>query len=467
MKIIDLDILSVRPHSFKIKLLFLIVYIKTQSILKKKHLFYSIVILIGVIYIALKPGKLPSYNPERDYLDMEAPILEAFITAKDSSVIQLPEGHYLFSQSLILDGKKGITIRGMGMDKTILSFKGQKQGAEGIRISNCENIVIENLALEDAAGDNLKVTDTDGIIMRKIRSAWTGQVSSKNGAYALYPVLCNNVIIEDCEAIGSSDAGIYVGQSNHVIIRNNKAYYNVAGIESENSTNVQIYNNEAFQNTGGLLIFNLPNLTVYGSKIKAYDNYIHDNNIKNFGVKGSIVSSVPRGSGVIIMATKEVDFYNNKVENHKTVNASIVSYEVFTSEKKERKKKKEELKALASGLRAVDNDYRLDGQYNAYPGKVSIHDNRFENKHFFPTLDNDFGLLWVMKNGFKIPDVAYDLILAEDYYLEDNTKNPEYEICVKNNGDINFVVLDAANDFEKFSNDLGPYDCDIEFKTSI
>ena len=135
--------------------------------------------------------------------------------------------------------------------------------------------------------------------------------------------------------------------------------------------------------------------------------------------------------------------------------------------KKNVKKKKEELKALSKGLRAVDNDYRQDRQYNAYPGRVSIHDNRFENKHFFPALDNDFGLLWVMKNGFKIPDVAYDLILAEDYYLKGSTMNPEYEICVKNNGDINFVVLDAANDFEKFSNDLGPYDCDIEFKTSI
>ena len=45
--------------------------------------------------------------------------------------------------------------------------------------------------------------------------------------------------------------------------------------------------------------------------------------------------------------------------------------------------------------------------------------------------------------------------------------NPEYKICVKNNGDINFVVLDAANDFEKFSNDLGSYDCEIEFNTSI
>ena len=71
---------------------------------------------------------MPSYNPYRDYLDMEIPILEVFITAKDSSVIELPEGHYLFSQSLILDGKKNITLRGKGIEKTVLSFKGQKQG---------------------------------------------------------------------------------------------------------------------------------------------------------------------------------------------------------------------------------------------------------------------------------------------------------------------------------------------------
>ena len=69
---------------------------------------------------------MPSYNPARDYLDMEIPILEAFIMAKDSSIIELPEGHYLFSQSLIMDGKKNITIRGAGIEKTVLSFKGQK-----------------------------------------------------------------------------------------------------------------------------------------------------------------------------------------------------------------------------------------------------------------------------------------------------------------------------------------------------
>ena len=39
---------------------------------------------------------MPEYNPERNYIDLEEEILEAFIFAKDSSTIQLPEGHFFF-----------------------------------------------------------------------------------------------------------------------------------------------------------------------------------------------------------------------------------------------------------------------------------------------------------------------------------------------------------------------------------
>ncbi|MBT6127027.1 MAG: hypothetical protein HOH47_00305 [Flavobacteriaceae bacterium] len=433
--------------------------------LKIKIILPSLGILTLIAFLLLKSPSMPSYTPDRDYLDMEIPILEAFITAQDSSVIELPEGHYLFSQSLILDGKKNITLRGKGIEKTVFSFKGQKQGAEGIRISNCKNLTIENMSIEDAAGDNLKITDSENVIMRNIRSAWTGEVSTQNGAYALYPVLCKNLLIEGCEAIGASDAGIYVGQSQNVVVRNNKAYYNVAGIESENSSQVEIYDNEVYENTGGLLIFNLPHLTVYGEDVKAYNNHIHDNNLKNFGVKGSIVSTVPRGSGVIIMATKKVALYDNIIENHKTINSSIVSYEIYVPPKNKKKKKKK--KALPNGIRQVENDYENDTQYSAYPGRVFVYNNQFNNKYWFPALDNDFGKLWVFKNGMKIPDIAYDGILPKDYYIEGKQINPEYKVCIKNNGAINFAALDAANDFSEFTNEIGNYECEVEFEKSI
>ena len=423
--------------------------------MKKIFSLLTLLFVALIIYLAW-PYQMPSFTPEREYLDMEEQIFEAFILAKDSSTINLPEGHFLFSQSLSLDGKKNITIKGMGMNKTVLSFKGQTQGAEGIKITNSQNITIEDLGIEDSAGDNIKVSDTDTITLRNIRSAWTGKVSSKNGAYALYPVLSTYVLIEGCEAIGSSDAGIYVGQSQHVVIRNNKAFYNVAGIESENSSHVEIYGNEAYENTSGLLIFNLPELTIYGSHVNAFQNKIYNNNIPNFGVKGSIVSAVPKGTGVVIMATQHVEFTNNFVSDHKTSNLSVVSYKVFAADEDPENTALSEA-AEAQGLRAIRSDYENDTNYTAYPGKVTVSNNEFKNNFRFPTLSNDFGKLWYFKNGGDIPDIAYDGILPKGKKLQD----PDVKLCIQNNENASFVFLDAANDFKAFSNDLTPFNCSL------
>ena len=400
---------------------------------------------------------MPEYNPERNYIDLEEEILKAFILAKDSSTIQLPEGHFLFSQSLSLDGKKHLTIKGMGMDKTVLSFKGQEQGAEGIKISNSQNIILEDFSIEDAVGDNLKISDTDTLTINRIRSAWTGKVSTENGAYGIYPVLSTHILIQDCEAIGASDAGIYVGQSQHVIIRDNKAFFNVAGIESENSSHVEIYNNDSYQNTSGLLIFNLPGLTVYGNNIKAYNNKVYDNNLKNFGVKGSIVSAVPKGTGVIIMATKDVDFYQNFISNHKTTNLAVVSYEIFAADQDPEAKVFIDANE-SNGIRTIDSDFQKDQAYDPYPGRVYVHDNSFKNEHYLPTFSNDFGKLWFFKNKAIIPDIAYDGILPMGTKLSD----PDVKVCIRNNGDASFAFLDAANEFEYFSNDLKPFNCIIK-----
>ena len=343
------------------------------------------------------------------------------------------------------------------MDKTVLSFKGQNSGAEGLKITNSKNIILEDFAIEDAVGDNLKISDSDSVVMRRIRSAWTGEVSVQNGAYALYPVLCTNVLIEECEAIGSSDAGIYVGQSDRVIIRNNKAFYNVAGIESENSTNVEIYGNEAFENTSGLLIFNLPELTLYGGKINAYDNKIYNNNLTNFAVKGSIVSAVPKGAGVVIMATKDVRFHNNTITDHKTVNLCVVSYEIFAAEREVEATPELNAEAQARGLRAFETDYKNDEAYNPYPGRVDLRDNTFSNRFWLPTFSNEFGYLWLFKNKGDIPDIAYDGIFSPGGSLQDE----EHKICMQNNGEARFVYLDAAHDFEGFTNDRSPFDCQL------
>ena len=125
--------------------------------MKKIILILGIALLFLILFKTVE-SDFPEYNPNRSYVDLEEEILEAFILAKDSTTIELPEGHFLFSQALSIDGKKHITIKGKGMDKTILSFKGQTKGAEGILVTNCANFTIENLSIEDAAGDYLKIS---------------------------------------------------------------------------------------------------------------------------------------------------------------------------------------------------------------------------------------------------------------------------------------------------------------------
>ena len=134
------------------------------------------------------------------------------IMAEKGDTIRFPAGKYNFDTSLSMDEKEGVVIMGAGKDVTILSFKNQVEGAEGIRITNSKNITVMNLTIQDAKGDGVKAMETEGISFLNMNSEWTGRPKKTNGSYAFYPVSCSEVLIDNCDAVGSSDAGIYVGQ---------------------------------------------------------------------------------------------------------------------------------------------------------------------------------------------------------------------------------------------------------------
>ena len=137
-----------------------------------------------------------SLNSVFGQADIEKKIQTQLILAKDGSTVEITEGSFTMTKSLSLEGKKNITIRGKGMDKTILSFKNQTSGAEGIRISECENIILEDLTVQDSKGDLIKTMHVKGITFRRVKAEWTGKPSATNGGYAFYPVQCENVLID-------------------------------------------------------------------------------------------------------------------------------------------------------------------------------------------------------------------------------------------------------------------------------
>ncbi|WKK76162.2 parallel beta-helix domain-containing protein [Marivirga salinae] len=384
-----------------------------------------------------------------NWQNIEKDLQTALIMASDGDTINIPEGYFKFSKSLLLDEKSNIVFKGAGIDKTILSFKNQEEGAEGLKIADCKNILLEDFTIEDAAGDNIKVTDTDGITFRRVKAQWTGKVSEKNGAYALYPVLCKNVLIENCIAIGSSDAGIYVGQSDSVIIRNNEAYQNVAGIESENSNFVEIYGNKAINNTGGILVFDLPGLTQYGENIKVYDNEVRENNHRNFAPAGNIVGVVPPGTGIMILATRNVDIYENEIIDNRSAGLAIVSYELVAAISEE---ETSEADAEQDGsAQRVNSNYDLDENYNPYPSDIKIRQNTISNSKWFATFQHDFGKLFNFTYPFNPPDIVFDGFMAEG-------KTPSEILCIDQK-DVHFVNLDAPNDLENMNENMEGFVC--------
>src|SRR4029434_6096343 len=113
-------------------------------------------------------------------------------------------------------------------------------------------------------------------------------------------VLSTNVLIEDWKVINVRDAGIYVGQSTNIVIRNNEVFGNVAGLEVEHSANAEVSGNYAHDNSGGILVFKLVLPIQYSNCHHVHDNIITNNNGPNYG--SGLVGDVPVGTGLLILS---------------------------------------------------------------------------------------------------------------------------------------------------------------------
>ena len=345
------------------------------------------------------PGQLAAPAVAEGDPDFADVLRQRLIDARPGDVIEVPAGRFSFDRSLSLR-VDNVTLRGAGQDKSILSFKGQKAGAEGLLV-NASHFTIENLAIEDSRGDGLKINEAEHITIRGVRVEWTGGPSTSNGGYGLYPVRTRNVLIEDSVAIGASDAGIYVGQSRDVVVRNNRAEYNVAGIEIENTVNADVYGNLATHNTGGILVFNMPALEQAGGQVRVYGNRVLGNNTGNFGAKGTPVASVPAGSGVVVNSNDDVEIFDNEIADHRTANIIVSSL-------------------FSTGY----SDRSRSESFDPYPERISVHGNRLSGGGDAPDGVQLKALkLAVYGLGGRLPDVLWD-----GYYNRDRGEGPQ--ICL-------------------------------------
>ena len=340
-----------------------------------RNFFLKIIFLNFLIFINLT-GSLLSNTIQPGPLSYEE-IQKALILSKPGDIIKLGEGVFEFEDGLSLD-INNVTISGEGINKTILSFKNQKSGAEGLMITS-NGVILKDFAVEDTIGDAIVVKGAKGISFIRVRTEWTGGPKESNGAYGFYPVQSTDVLIDGCIAIGASDAGIYVGQSERIKVLNSIARYNVAGIEVENSFFAEVIGNISEHNTGGILVFDLPDLPQQGGHhILVENNIVRNNDTENFAPEGNIVGNTPNGTGIMVMANQFVEIKNNEIKNNATAGILIASYQ----------------------------DEAEDKNYNPIASNVFIHGNSLINNGFNVDKVRASPISEVI-NG-KVPDIIWD-----------------------------------------------------------
>ena len=295
--------------------------------------------------------------------DTEA-VQTALIEAASGDTICFCPGEYSFTKELSLSVPDA-TVRGIGAtrDDVVFDYADQVLGDDGFTVTS-DGFTIEHLSLRNTPGNGIVVSGAEDVTFRNLKVSWDAGSVTENGAYAVYPVKSTRVLVEDCEIVGAADAGIYVGQCNQAIVRNNVVHGNVGGIEVENTIDAEVYGNEAYDNTAGILAFVLQNLEQKeGDRSLIRDNIVYDNNRKNFAEAGTIVAAVPPGIGVLMLAAHGTEIRNNSFTNNKSTAVLAVSLET---------------------LAQLTGDTELDGETDPFTERTFVHDNDYVDNGLEP-----------------------------------------------------------------------------------
>ncbi|HVT34640.1 MAG TPA: parallel beta-helix domain-containing protein, partial [Nevskiaceae bacterium] len=302
-----------------------------------------------------------------------ADMVSAMIQAGPGDVIEFGCGYFELTSSLLLSHTEDVLVKGCGKDKTVLSFK-NNNAPEGILVDSVNGLTLQDLTVIDTGGNGIELRGVDHATLQRVRAMWSSgggrassdpitadnfadkihvpcthpatqspdvpesnpanttspdyTVSKLSGRYGIYPVSSSNVLIEDSESIGASDAGIYIGQTNNALFRHNRAAFNVFGMEIENVQGGEYDGNLAECNTGGFLIYDIDGLRQYGDRSVMMNNISRMNNTYNF-TSGGFVGNVPPGSGMITLAYDRVDIHDNEFTDNNTAGIIHTSYEIF------------------------------------------------------------------------------------------------------------------------------------------
>jgi hypothetical protein len=223
-------------------------------------------------------------------------------------------------------GKKDITIEGTGVAPVDVLVDAGFAKDVVIRGDRADGIVVRNLWARDANEHGIYFVETDGY-------AFDRTIGSFSRDYQLFSFASDNGIFQDCEALGGSDSGIYVGGSPDTsalgrfsaVIRRCRMHHNALGFSGTQGNSVQITDSEITDNAIGIS-FNSqndhPNFPQRRSQIDGND--IHHNNFDIYAATSDVPPGGPArdffrypvGTGLWIVGGEDNVVRDNRIHDN-------------------------------------------------------------------------------------------------------------------------------------------------------
>jgi parallel beta-helix repeat protein len=248
-------------------------------------------------------------------------IQAAVEAASPGAVIKVMPGTY--KETVYID-KDNITLSGVIEQGRYPVLEGEGKLNDAVLYSG-NGTTIENLYITHYKGNGVMGQAGNNFIIRN-------NIVVDTGVYGIFPQLGKNGIVSHNVISGIEDAAIYVGMSENVDVVFNHVFESVAGIEIENSRHSLVESNFIYDNTGGVLAFITPGLPIKTcGDVLIRNNFIVGNNHENFAIPGSLVSNIPQGTGVLVMACDDVVVEGNIIADNESVGIVFTDFSLASN----------------------------------------------------------------------------------------------------------------------------------------
>ncbi len=313
-------------------------------------------------------------------------IQAAIAKAKPGDIIMVYPG--IYKETVYVD-KENIRLYGVIENGKRPTLDGEKELNDAILYSG-NGFVIENFTIKNYKGNGIMGQAGNNFV---IKNNWIFDA----GVYGIFPQFGKNGLVELNKLSGIEDAAIYIGMCDNVDVRTNEVFESVAGIEIENSRHCLVENNYVHDNAGGLLAFITPGLPIK----TCYDvifrhNFVVNNNHDNFGAPGSVVATIPPGTGIMILAADQVTVEDNFIANNKCYGIIIVD--------------------LQNAGISFSNDEGIEPN----PDNITILDNFMDNNGYNPSGDVKTAMKIAMLDRLDVGYLAFgenNCILNKGRYI--------------------------------------------------